>query len=170
MKNNRGFSLLELMMSVAIFSLMVIAVFGVYQVGMESWDLIYVQSNLTSQARMGIEKINKELRTSTLTNIDSSSATQLRFKVPTAVNSSTGIITTWSNWIRYSRGGNGGNQLLRTDEGTNAETVLANDVTNLQFIANSNPDTISIAITTQKETANGNVVPISLSGTVELRN
>ncbi len=170
MKNKKGFSLLELLMSISIFSFVCLVVFGVYQVGMESWDLVYAQSALMGEARVGIEKMNKELRTSNLSNIDSSSSTQLRFKIPTAVNSSTGAISSWSNWIRYSRGGVGSNQLLRTDEGTNANTVLANDVTNLQFTANSNPSTISIAVTTQKSTTNGTVIPVSLSSTVDLRN
>lgn len=169
MKNNHGFSLLELLMSVAIFSFVCVIIFSVYQIGMNSWDLIFVESALAGEARMGIEKINKELRTSNLSNIDSSSPTQLRFKVPT-VNPSTGAISSWSNWIRYSRGGVGGNQLLRTDEGTNTATVLANDVTNLQFTANANPTTISVSLTTQKSTSNNTVVPITLSGTAELRN
>lgn len=157
-------------MSVSIFSFVCVVIFGAYQLGMNSWDLISVESSLAGEARMGIERMNKELRTSKLSNIDSSSSTQLRFKVPTAINSSTGAITTWSNWIRYSRGGINGSQLLRTDEGTKAVTVLANQVTSLQFTANSNPSTISMSLTAQKTTANGTLIPVTLSGTADLRN
>ena len=168
--NNKGFSLLEMLMAAAIFSIVCVVIFGVNQIGLNSWDQISVQSNLAGEARMGIERMTKELRTSKLSNIDSSSPTQLRFKIPTAVNSSTGAISSWSNWIRYSRGGVNGNQLLRMDEGTNVATVVANEVTAVQFTANSNPSTISISLTTQKTTTNGRTIPITLSGTVELRN
>lgn len=168
--NHKGFSLLELLMSVSIFSFVCVVIFGVHQLGMNSWDVISVESTLAGEARMGIERMNKELRTSKLSNIDSSSTSQLRFKVPTAINSSTGAITTWSNWIRYSRGGINGDQLLRTDEGTNAATVLANQVTSLKFAANSNPSTLSMSLTAQKTTSNGILVPVTLSSTVDLRN
>ena len=168
--NNKGFTLIELLMSAAIFSIVCVAIFGVYHIGMNSWDIVSVQSNLTGEARTAIERMSKELRTSKLSNIDSSQSTQLRFKIPTAINSSTGTITTWSNWIRYSRGGLNGNQLLRTDEGSNVATVYANNVTALQFTANSNPSTISLSVSAQNTTANGGLIPVTLTGTVELRN
>lgn len=157
-------------MSVAIFSMVCVVIFYVYQMGMNNWNIVSVQSHLAGEARMGMERMSKELRTSNLSNIDTSSATQLRFKIPTAVNNATGVISAWSNWIRYSRGGEGGNQLLRTDEGTNAATVLANEVTSVQFTLTSNPSTISILMTTQKAASDGTVIPIALTGTVDLRN
>ncbi len=168
--NNKGFTLLELLMSATIFSIVCVVILGVFHIGMNSWNFISVQSSLAGEARTGIERMSKELRTSKLSNVDSSSSTQLRFKVPTAVDTSTGVISAWSNWIRYSLGGVNNNQLLRTDEGTNVSTVYANNVTTVQFTANSNPSTITMSLTSQKTATNGVLIPVTLSGTVDLRN
>lgn len=168
--DRRGFSLLEMLFSFSIFSIICLAIFLVYQLGLNSWDVILGQSGLAGDVRTGVERMSKELRTSKLSNVDSSSSTQLRFKVPTEVSGTTGAITSWSNWIQYSRGGVNGNQLLRTDEGTGAVTVLSNNITGLQFTANSNPSTISMVLTAQKTTAKGTLIPVNLSSSVELRN
>lgn len=169
-KHQSGFTLLEMLFCFLIFSFVCLIIFLVYELGLNNWDLILGQAHLSGDVRTGIERMSKELRMSTLSNVDSSSATQLRFKVPTGVNGTTGAITSWSDWIRYSRGGVNGNQLLRTDEGTGTVTVLANNITGLQFTANSNPSTISMALTSQKTTAKGDLIPVNLSSSVELRN
>ncbi|MBI1977282.1 MAG: prepilin-type N-terminal cleavage/methylation domain-containing protein [Candidatus Omnitrophica bacterium] len=167
--NRNGFSIAEVLVSIAIFSIVSLAVFTTFQVGTNSWDVISTQSYLAGEARNAVEKMSKELRKSKLSNIDTSQAGQISFKLPT-VNASTGTISSWSNWIRYSRGGVGGNQLLRTDTSTGIATVLANDVTGLQFVANSNPSTVTATLTAQDVTPKGTTVPVNLTSTVELRN
>lgn len=169
-KRQSGFTLLEMLFSFLIFSIICLVIFAVYELGLNSWDLILGQAHLSGDVRTGIERMSKELRMSTLSNVDSSSATQLRFKVPASVDQTTGVITSWSDWIRFSRGGTGGNQLLRTDESSGVVTVLANNVTDLQFAANANPSTISIDMTAEKTTAKNTLVPVHLSTSVELRN
>lgn len=167
--NRNGFSIAEVLISIAIFSIVSLAVFTTFQMSTNSWDVISTQSYLAAEARNAVEKMGKELRKSKLSNIDTSQAGQLSFKLPT-VNQSTGAISSWSSWIRYSRGGVGGNQLLRTDTSSGTTTVLANDVITLQFVANSNPSTVTITLTTQDVTAKGTLVPVGLTSTVELRN
>ena len=181
MKKRKGFTIVELLLSFAIFTIISLAVFSVYQVGLSSWDTVSAQTHVSAEARTAVEKMNRELRKSRLSNVNTSQANQICFKTPSTVDSN-GNITAWSNWVRYSRGGVNGNQLLRevqttsltncTDVGGSwsSSSVLANNITNVQFATTSSPATVTETVTAQETTLKGFTVPVSLSSAVELRN
>lgn len=167
-REKSGFTLLEAMVSVSIMSLITLLTLQAFHAGSRSWDVNYNQTRISGELRGGMERMTRELRNSTLTRILIPQSNMLQFQVPASISTSGSI--TWSGWMQYSLGGTNSEQLLRQDLTTNASTVLANKVTSLQFVSNSNPATLAITMTVQDDTTYGTVIPGTLTSTVKFRN
>jgi len=169
MKNEKGFTLVEAMISITLMSLIAVLTVGAFNAGTREWDVNYTQLRLNKEARMGIEGMTRELRNSDLARIVIPQANTLRFQVPSSITAN-GTIT-WSGWWQYSLGGINGQQLLLQDiSGGAATTTIANGVTALQFVANANPSTVTITMTAQGTTQYGTVTSVTNTGTIQFRN
>ncbi|MBI4395080.1 MAG: prepilin-type N-terminal cleavage/methylation domain-containing protein [Candidatus Omnitrophica bacterium] len=169
-KNEKGLTLLEMMVSLAIFSVVVLLILQIFHIGSKTLEVAATQSKIVAGARKGIDTVNRELRNSSYTRVTVlQSGASLQFTIPQTITSEGSI--TWSGPIRYSLGGTNNDQLLRQDVNAGTSTVIANKVASLLFTKNANPDTLTIDVTTQGETLYGtDLDPIALRGTVEFRN
>jgi len=168
LKGEKGFTMLEAMVSVMIMSIMVILTMQAFTTGSRMWDVTYTSSRLAGESRMAVERISRELRNSALTRISIPQTGVLQFQVPSSVDTNGNI--TWSGWFQYNIGGLDNEQLIRQDLTAGTSTVVANKVTTLQFVSNANPPTLTVNLTVQDATDYGTVIPVPLSTTVELRN
>ncbi len=170
MKNEKGFTLLEAMISIALMGLIAILTLGAFNAGTRAWDVNYTGLRLNKEVRTGIERMTRELRNSDLSRISIPQANTLQFQVPSAISANGAI--TWSGWWQYSLGGVNGQQVLRQDMsgGGGVTTTIANGVTALQFVANANPSTVTITMTAQGTTQYGTVTSVANTGTVQFRN
>lgn len=167
-ENELGFSLLEGMVSLSLMSLIVLMTLETFHAGTRMHDVTYNQSRLAGEARLAIERMTRELRNSNLARIVIPQANVLQFQIPSSIDASGNI--TWSGWFQYALGGVNGEQLIRQNVVSGAWTALANKVTAVQFVQNQNPATVTMTLTAQDATDYGTVMPVSLSGSVELRN
>ncbi len=168
--DKQGYTLVEMTLGTVVLLVIMSVAFFAFHRGMESWNHIFIQSRMSYEARVAAEKMARELRSSTASHLDLSQQGTLEFKVPAAIDALTGRVSTWSSPIRYQRGGLNGNQLLRIDTATNETTVLANDITAVGFVLNSNPATLTISLSSEKATVSGRLISFDLENTVELRN
>lgn len=167
-KGEKGFTMLEMMISVMIMSIITLITMQAFTIGSRLCDVTYTQSRVSGESRMAVERLSRELRNSAMARITIPQAGILQFQVPSAIDASGNI--TWSGWIQYSIGGLNNEQLIRQDLTTGVTDVMANKVTTLQFVSNANPPTLTINLTAQDATDYGTLIPVPLSCTVELRN
>lgn len=66
----KGFTLIEVLMAVALFSVLVAVVFSMYFVGTKTFSIAVDQSFIQKQARTAADFISKELRTAKAISID----------------------------------------------------------------------------------------------------
>ena len=166
--NEKGLTFIEVVLSLAIFSVLSLILYQAFSMGSKSLDTTSAQSRVNGETRVGMERITKELRSARYSDATVVQSDQLQFKVPQSISPEGDI--TWSGWIQYELGGIDGEQLLREDVSSGDTTVLANRVSSLQFVKNSNPDTVTINLTALDSTSYGNSAQVSLTGTVEFRN
>ncbi len=173
-KNNKGFTLLEIMIAVFLFSIISAAIFSVLATARNSLSAGESQVGVQQACRNGLDAMIKELRqagVSTIPNVPANGANYntITFQIP-AVISATGI--TWSGNINYVLGGLNGRQLLRLESGN--QKVMANNISALSFNRSAaNPYVVNISITAQKNTFPGFTArqsTITLVSQVKLRN
>jgi prepilin-type N-terminal cleavage/methylation domain-containing protein len=166
-KNEAGFSVLEMMVAVAIMSILVSFTVQAFLSGSRIVHANLVSSNIASEIRRGMESMTQELRNSSLARITVIQPGVLQFQTPTNMTQD-GVIT-WSGILQYSLGGIN-QQLLRTDLATGQTRVYANYVTALTFTVTQNPATIAIVMTAQQQTPDRITYSETLRSAVELRN
>ncbi len=173
-KNNRGLTLLEIIIVVFLFSIISAAIFSVLATGRNSLSAGESQIGVQQACRNGLDSMIKELRQagdSTITGVPANGTnySSITFQIPTAI-AATGI--TWSSNIQYALGGLNNAQLLRTQSGS--QRVLANNISVLSFNRSAaNPNVVNINITAQKNTFPGFTArqsTITLVSQVKLRN
>lgn len=173
----RGFTLVEVLITVFIFSLIFMAMFGVLSVGVGSWHTDDVEAGLNQELRKTLMVMNKQLRqsrTSVVTGVpaDDNYYTSITFKVPEDVDGDGDVIDSlgnieWSGDINYSLNAN--NQIIRSTQ--SGSSILANNISSLQFRRPAgNPDIIEIYITAQKATSMGRNLGSSIASSVRMRN
>lgn len=164
LKNNRGFTLLEMMVVIAIFSIIMAAVFLVLATGRNTWlsGTAYIQ--VQQEVRKSKEWIVKELSQGRHSTVAiTAGGSTVDFQIPLNVNEGGGI--TWQQ-IRYTLGGLNNRQLLR-NEGANIK-VLANDITAVNFAQNL--QLINVSITANKQDIRGRVFNSVLTFDIKFRN
>jgi type II secretory pathway pseudopilin PulG len=178
MYNVRGFSLVEALVVVFIFSLLFAALLMVLSGGQASWYTADVLMELNQEMRRSLLTMNKELRQTRSTEIsnvpaDDTFYTTITFKIPEDVDGDDDVIDSlgrieWSGDVSYSL--NADNQIIRTPM-LGSIPVLANYVSSLQFRRLSGaPDIIEIYITAQKSTAWGRNLQADIVSSVRMRN
>lgn len=176
-RDQRGFSLLEMMLVIAISTMMAYAMFAVMRAGDNQIQMSEVKMTIQESAREGLYRMIQEIRMSAPARITMPTESEIEFEIPDADDRVTGSYDV--NWagahtIRYERGGASGNQIIRTNVTTGETSVIGNDVTALSFTGNGeNPSIVTITVSTQKTLLNGQLAPASalqVSGRAEVRN
>nr|MBU1328121.1 prepilin-type N-terminal cleavage/methylation domain-containing protein [Candidatus Omnitrophota bacterium] len=173
-KDDRGFTLLEIIIVVFLFSVISAAIFSVLATGRNSLSAGESQIGVQQACRNGLDSMIKELRqagVSTITDVPANGTnySSITFQIPTSI-AATGI--TWSSNIQYALGGLNNAQLLRMQSGS--QRVLANNISALSFNRSAtNPNVVNISVTAQKNTFPGFTArqsTITLVSQVRLRN
>ena len=173
-KNNKGFTLIEIMVVAFLFSIIFAAIFSALGIGRNSLSVGESQIGTQQACRNGLDAMMKELRQTSVSTIPDVPAngvncSSITFQTPTAV-AATGI--TWSSNIQYALGGLNGAQLIRTQSGN--QKVLANNIAAVSFNRLAvNPNVLNISVTAQKNTFPGFTARQSnatLTSQVKLRN
>lgn len=173
----RGLSLVEVLVSILIFSFIFIAIFNILSSGQASWYTADVQIELQQEIRKALMVMNTQLRQSGSSVIsgvpaDDNYYTSITFKIPQDLDGDGDVIDSignieWSNNITYSLDSN---RILRTVEG-GATSILANQISNLRFLRPSGaPNIIEIGITAQKDNVFGRSLQLGVSSSVKMRN
>lgn len=173
LKNERGYTLVEMMIVVAVTSGISLAVFSAMRAGDVQYQDADIRMAIEDSAREALYKISQDLRHSSSTNGSISTGTNtITFTIPDPNNPVSGSYT--ENWttsphvITYALSSD---QLIRTNTTTATTTVVANDVTGITFSRTG--DLVTIYMDVQRDLANGRNVPatpLRLTTQVELRN
>ena len=181
MRANKGFTIIEVLVSAMIISVLILAAFAVLDVGRSSWFAGDVRADLRKEmirAFMSMERELRETRPSQLVSFPhGTSSAEVTFKIPqdsadadATILDSFGYIE-WSGNIRYWL--NGSNEIIRTDP-SGTTRVLARGITSLGFSRNRTPalpeDLLIINITAQKASGIGKVVSETGQLIIKMRN
>lgn len=190
LKNSLGMSFLEMMVSVAIFTVIMSSIFTVIYTGRLYWRVGSSQIDAQQQARQAVAYMAKELRqaragtgrvgggspVAILENLpaDDNAYTFVTFRIPQDTNGdgdildSNGWVVEWSDKITYSLAGT---QLIRSTD-TGATKVLANNISTLQFTRSStSPLLIKIRVVSDKVIpGTGETISVPLSTWIRLEN
>ena len=172
---NRGFSLVELMITTALFSAMTVIVMQILITSQRGWsagsDIQELQNNLN----LGMSNMLRELQNTNLDKI-TADADSVVFQVPVGYNTGGEIIwgadNTSGNKISYSvdvqrrlvRG------LLNAADSVVSSRILANDIQTLAFDFTANIKIITISLTAIKQSFNHPDVFQNISSKVSFRN
>ncbi|OGX15703.1 MAG: hypothetical protein A2166_02945 [Omnitrophica WOR_2 bacterium RBG_13_41_10] len=172
----KGFTLIEILVAVSIFSILIFAVFAVMDVGRSAWFTADVSAELRQELIKTFTRMERELKETAPAQTDlssNSSSPSLTFSVPQdndgdgTILNSTGNVE-WSGSITYALNTN--NQITRTASGVT--TILANNITALLFTrpASSSDNLLQINITAQRRSAIGRVAQDNGQITIKMRN
>ncbi|PIQ89018.1 MAG: hypothetical protein COV72_05085 [Candidatus Omnitrophica bacterium CG11_big_fil_rev_8_21_14_0_20_42_13] len=185
----RAFSIIELVVAVAIFSIILTVVFALLTGGQKAFDVGNIQIEVEQEARRALDYIVKELRQTRSNKVSGISegvnASSITFEIPWDANDNGTVIEgggiEWSDdpggkrigTITYSLSGD---QIVRTLSLSGEQSVLANKVATLNFNWPAGTDIIEIYITAEKYAFKGFTSPgdekvsITLNTQVRLRN
>ncbi|HOW88201.1 MAG TPA: hypothetical protein P5561_02770 [Candidatus Omnitrophota bacterium] len=178
-KGAKGFTVSELMIVVGLSSVVFMGVLAILRVGTEQSQLSQTKMLLQDTAREALYKMVQEIRQSApsrITIAGNSASIQFAVPDPASLVSTTSYTVNWTgaHQIQYALGGAGNRQILRTDLATNRTSVLANDVTALQFTGDAaQPNVVTITISAQRNLTSGRPVPsapLQLTAQAEVRN
>jgi prepilin-type N-terminal cleavage/methylation domain-containing protein len=195
----KGFTLVEVMISIAISAIIVFGVFGVLQTSNRQLQMIHAKMTLQERLREALFKMTQEIRQAPqkvegnrilltedgLLNVAAvngvESASKIIFSVPNAASLVVdgSYEPLWTTGIQYRRGdpalsGESENQLFRiaTDPaGEKKQAILASDVTSLEFSRKtSTPTLITIALTARKVLSDDREITVQATAQAEARN
>ena len=172
----KGFTLIEVIVALSIFTLMILAIFGMMDLGRSSW----FTGNLAVEIRQEIIKsfmtIEKELRKTASSQISLASGTNsnsITFRVPQDIDMDGDILNASGNieWsvgnVTYALNANG--QITRTASGV--VSVLANNIVSLRFTRPVTPvDILQVDITSRKTSALGRQIQETGQIQIKMRN
>ncbi len=171
----KGFTLMEIIFAVAIFLLLILAIFAVMGVGRGAWFTGDVSVQLRQEiirAFTTMERELKETRPAEISLTIGTSSSSLTFKIPQDNNNDGTILDSfgnieWSGNITYAL--NGANEITRT--ASDLTSVLAHNIVNLQFSRPTSPvNLLQIDITAQKVSVQGRTVQDTGQITIKMRN
>jgi type II secretory pathway component PulJ len=171
----KGFTLIEVIFSIGIFLMLILAVFAIMGVGRGAWftgDTSVALRQEMLKTFMRMEKELKETRPSQINLAAGNTSTSLTFTVPHDNDNDGTVLDSlgrveWSGNITYAR--NGANQITRTASGVT--TVLANNIISLQFSRPASPlNLLQIDVTAQKKAATGRTAQDSEQILIKMRN
>ena len=163
----RGVSLVEGIVTVALFSLIFGASVLVLLSGSNSWQVEDTRNQMQDELRKSLDAIREdvvEAGTSTMTSpTDGGTDVKAVFRVASGVS---GGSVTWSaNTIQLSLGGTGSNQLQRISGGVTK--VIANNIKTLQFSRVSS--LVTVSLTAEKKTPSGRTIDVTMQSDIRMR-
>lgn len=133
----KGFTLLEILVALSIFTFLILAIFGVMDLGRASWITGSAAVEVHQEIIKSFMTMEKELRETSPGRISLTSGTSgpsITFQAPQDIDGDGDVLDAsgnieWSGGITYAL--NPFNQITRDVSG--ATSVLANNIVNLQF-------------------------------------
>jgi len=176
--SQKGFSMTEMMVTMAVSTMIAYAIFAVMRAGQFEVQQTQMKMTIQDSAREGLYKMTQEIRQSAPDRIDILNAgASIQFDMPDPDNSvSADFSVNWgsAHTIQYARGGLAGNQIIRTDVETGLTSVIANDVTAVTFTGNgADPDTVTVTMSVQRQMTNNRWIPVNplqMTAQAEIRN
>lgn len=158
MKRKLGFTLVEVLVSVAITSMAVVVIFTLFNQGDALFQQEIVLLDLQQQVRLAMDGMSREIRQATpLANVSITGApgnNTIQFSVINATQNVTYFL-------------NASNQIIRQHPPA-ADKILAHFIGNLTFSLNAN--VVSLGINATKTDNKGRLLLFSLNQKVRLRN
>lgn len=173
-KEEAGFSLVELMIGLAVSSVMVYVIFVAMRVAGNAMDTSNLKMTIQTSAREGMYRMLQEIRETSASRISVGSGNaSLTFTVPNSSSPVTsGYAINWGDQVQYALGtGSNSTKLIRTNLSTNGTKVMANDVTGITFSLSGSEVTVTMSV--QRTLANGRTVPataLQMRGQAKIRN
>lgn len=161
MRGSIGFSLVELLIAMAIVGGISLVLIATLKVGQQSWQAEDVRMSVSQELRRGIDAMSRELaatQAAELTEVPTTGAWYagaLVFRVPQDRDGNGTVLDAagaleWSDPITYSLGGTDGRQVVRTQVGL-ADRVLANGVIGMQFRRQAvSPNIVEMSLTVRR--------------------
>ena len=172
LQSARGFSLVEAIVTVVLFSIIGGACFAIFLSGADSWQVNSVKLELQQELRKAADWMRQDLweaGVSTITNVpaDGSWHTTITFRVSNGVSG--GNILWSTNTIQFLLGGTNNSQLQRQ---SGAQTkILAQDMQTLQFRRQATtPNILEMSFAAQKRTTKGALLTQNTTFKITLRN
>ncbi|MFH1451533.1 MAG: prepilin-type N-terminal cleavage/methylation domain-containing protein [Candidatus Omnitrophota bacterium] len=134
-----GFTLVELSVTVIIVSFLMATLFAVLNFGRNIFYTNTTLLDLQQTARITLDKMVKELRQTTSSNMTITGGTQIQFKIPTDITTTP---ATYSSNIQYYLSGN---DLIR-EYPAGTTSILAGNISVLSFSYASNYLTIQLTV------------------------
>ena len=145
--NNRGFSLLEVVMAVAIGALLMVSLTTVFQVNKQNWNVNNRRSEMLQHARVAMSRLSTELRYAT--NLVQADSSTIVFETTELLDMNNSTTET----IRYE---NGGFNIQRSVDGGTRQIIAGDEKsTGIQARFSS--------IVPVKLDVSNNVVPLDVS-------
>jgi len=162
-----GFTLVELMVVVALSTMVFYGIFTMLRLGAIQANVAGVRMTIGSSAREGMTRMLQELREASPDSFVWATST-ISFTIPQSVSDGGSI--TWGPAITYSLGGTNNTQLLRTQSGQ--ISVVANDIQAVNFSSNdvTDPSLVTVQMTVQRQTLQGRTYSETLVGQGKVRN
>lgn len=182
----KGFTLVEVMISVAISTIIIIGVFTILQVSNKQLEVIHAKMSLQEGPREALFKMAQEIRQTSHNEIidfgngNALSGNTINFRVPVPDPDESTLVDggyqpLWAADINYSLDSDT-HQIIRTSQeaGVTKQAILANNVTALAFSRPSvNSGLVTIQISAQLILPDGRLIPdepILLTTQAEARN
>ncbi|MDP8211846.1 MAG: prepilin-type N-terminal cleavage/methylation domain-containing protein [Candidatus Zapsychrus exili] len=139
MESNKGFSLIEMMISLAIFSFIASGLYSILMVSNNSWHTHVANIDAQGQARLTADFLARELRTAeAILIIQDENSVNLSFSVPGADN----VAYSWDKFGEHN------DQLIRTT--SENSRIVARDVFSLSIVEDNDEVLIDLMISVDK--------------------
>jgi len=163
----KGFTLLEALVTILIFSFIIVGIFGLLYYARSNYDTGLASLNLQRQARQGMSWLSREIRQASWASLPTNAVNAITFNTPDANSVNYAVINTVVSGQTLW-------QLRRTCPAS-ADEIRANDITGLTFSKNSGLGVQIGTVTVQasKTFSSGGTartLTFSLSEQVEVRN
>ena len=163
-----GFSLIELMVVLAVGTLLLGAAYGTLAISRISWESGETQVDLSQDVRKAMLRIVWDLQQTSTALVqgvpaDGQTYPAITFAIPLQLNVN-GTVG-WDQPTSYTLGGLNGRQILR------GGTVVANHIQNSTFRRQAaTPNVVEITLVGQKTTVQGANIQMTLAGRAQVRN
>ena len=155
LKDHQGFTLVEMMVTVAIFSFILGICYTLFISGSNSWETNSVRVELQQELRRAMDWVSQDLRQSgsaAITNVPADGATYTSITFRKSAGASGGNLVWDVNTTRYFLGGVAGNQLQK-QVGVQPASLIAQNIQSLQFSRQvSTPNIVDVSLQAQKTT------------------
>lgn len=170
--------MVEAMISVALSSIIAYSIFAAMRAGDRQIQVSQLLMTVQDSAREGLYKMGQELRLSAPGQIViGAGGNSVTFSIPgngTPLGSDFAVNWDNSQQIQYVIGGLNNTQLVRNNLTNGQATVMANDVTAVNFAGDSlTPNVVTMTLSVQRAMMDGrNIpnVPLQITGQAEVRN